>query len=128
MWFVPEARSEEAVTLLREIRSGALSASAPELLVAETAQVAWKRVSRKTLTVADATGIVEVLLDCPLRLQPIAPLVEVAFDIAIETGCTVYDAIYLALALRDEAKLVTADSKLIKRIERTSYALYITQL
>jgi predicted nucleic acid-binding protein len=50
------------------------------------------------------------------------PLLEPAFDIALATGRTVYDSIYLALATALDFKLVTADQKLYNAIQNSSFA------
>ena len=46
------------------------------------------------------------------EVHPITTLIEPAFEIALATGRTVYDSIYLALATALDCKLVTADKKL----------------
>ena len=43
---------------------------------------------------------------------PTRTLIETAFAIAVERECSVYDALYLALALATTARLVTADRRL----------------
>jgi predicted nucleic acid-binding protein len=39
---------------------------------------------------------------------------------ALERGITVYDALYIALAIRAEALLLTADLKLVDRLRGTT--------
>jgi hypothetical protein len=46
-----------------------------------------------------------------IEVHPVTPLVEPAFDIALATGRTVCDSIYLALAVALGCRLVTADLK-----------------
>lgn len=43
---------------------------------------------------------------------PIGPLLRPAMDIALQYDRTVYDALYVALALREQCQLVTADRRL----------------
>ena len=47
-----------------------------------------------------------------------------AHALAITTGLTVYDAMYLALAVRLKTELVTADDKLIKNLQ-SSFPLIV---
>jgi predicted nucleic acid-binding protein len=53
---------------------------------------------------------------------PMNPLLEPAFDIALVTGRTLYDSIYLALATAMDCKLVTADQKFYNAIQNTPFA------
>jgi predicted nucleic acid-binding protein len=47
-----------------------------------------------------------------LETHALTPLLEPAYDIALSSGRTVYDSVYLALAVAVGCKLVTADQKL----------------
>jgi predicted nucleic acid-binding protein len=53
---------------------------------------------------------------------PVNTLLEPAFDIALATGRTVYDSIYLALATALDCKLVTADQKFFNAIQNSPFA------
>ena len=41
-----------------------------------------------------------------------APLMQAALEIALRTGRTVYDSLYLALAVQLDSRVLTADEKL----------------
>lgn len=56
------------------------------------------------------------LLDLPISITPTADLAAEALDLALAHDITVYDATYLALAIRETATLVTADEKLAHRL------------
>jgi predicted nucleic acid-binding protein len=62
----------------------------------------------------------------PLEVHAVMPLVEPAFDIAVGTGRTVYDSIYLALAVALGCKLVTADQKLYNALRASVFAADVT--
>jgi predicted nucleic acid-binding protein len=51
-----------------------------------------------------------------LETHPVTRLIEPAFDIALATGRTVYDSIYLALATALSCQLVTADKRLFNAL------------
>lgn len=121
-WFIPEPDSDAAYVLLQAIKSGELVALAPELVLSEVANALWKRVGREELTVRDASEIIQSLVESPLHIEPTAPLVETALAIALETGCTVYDALYIALAEQTNGSVATSDRKLMRRMARTAYA------
>jgi predicted nucleic acid-binding protein len=64
----------------------------------------------------------------PITLVGITSLMPPALDIALDSGCAVYDALYLALAEAREAKLVTADGKLVRTLEGSSFANSVVAL
>jgi predicted nucleic acid-binding protein len=47
---------------------------------------------------------------------PSKPLVEMAFDIGRQFRCSVYDSLYVALAVSIDASLVTADERLVNSL------------
>jgi predicted nucleic acid-binding protein len=57
-------------------------------------------------------GISQALERLPLTVFPSRVLLEAALEVALRTGRTVYDSLYLALAVALECRLVTADERL----------------
>jgi predicted nucleic acid-binding protein len=110
-WFLPEPGSEAAITLRAAERL-----FAPELLFAEAANVLWKRTTGGLLSEEKARRILSILLDAPLDIIPLRPLMPDALKIACRAGVSVYDAIYIAAARAAEAPLVTADRQLHGRV------------
>ena len=114
-WFVPEIHSDAARRLLT-LHHEYL---APDLLFAEAANTIWKKVRRRELEpdvgrslVADISRIAVEAISC-------RALAEDAHALAIVTGSTVYDALYLALAVRLDTRLVTADDRFETMVGRT---------
>jgi predicted nucleic acid-binding protein len=108
-WFVPEEHSAEAIQLL----DVGFRRHIPVLLHSEVGQTIWKKVhQRKEIEAGDGRLILRGLMVAAIELHAVTPLLEPAFDIALTTGRTVYDSIYLALAVALGCKLVTADQKL----------------
>lgn len=118
-WFVPENHSAESLRLL----DARIRRHIPVLLHSEVAQTIWKKVyQRKEIEVAEGRSILRGLMVTPLEIHAVRPLLEPAFDIALATGRTVYDSIYLALAVSLGCKLVTADQKLYKALRAGPFA------
>ena len=112
-WFLPEIYDEAARRLLR----GGQTLLAPDLLFPEVGNILWKRVRAAEITAAEAEAILQTLGSLPLRIQPSRPLVTVALSIACEAGRTVYDSLYLALALQEQVPMVTADERLYNALQ-----------
>ena len=106
-WFVPEVHSEAAVRLLRESHHYL----APDLLFAELGNVVWKKVRREELSSADAQRLIHDLCNIAVEPVPSRTLLADALRLAVLTGRTVYDALYLALAVRLETCVITADAR-----------------
>lgn len=123
-WFVPEAHSREAAALL----DPALTLHAPDLLFAEVSNALWKKTRRRELRPGEAKLILRGLASVPLEVTPIRHLAAGALDLALETGCTVYDAVYLALAAHHDCRLVTADQRLGRLIRPKALARHISLL
>lgn len=116
-WYFREEYREAALRLLGPQHS----LLAPDLLIAEFANVAWTYVHRGNATVAEARLALNRLLIVPLTFHTARSVMPAAFDIACETGRTAYDSIYLALARVQGVQLVTADRRFYNAMQGTPY-------
>jgi predicted nucleic acid-binding protein len=108
-WVVEEQGSAAAVALRSRARL-----AAPELLVPECANILWKKVQRGELTSDEAALAARLLERSGVRLIPMAGLLEPITRLALELSHPAYDCAYLAVAIREGARLVTADSRLLR--------------
>jgi predicted nucleic acid-binding protein len=111
-WFVPERLSEEAAWLLEDEHELA----SPDLLSPEVGNVLWKKARAGEITPLEAGRIVRALDRCPLTFFPTRLVLEGALEIALHTGRSVYDSVYLALAVALECRLATADERLVNAL------------
>ncbi|AQR62548.1 hypothetical protein BZG35_13510 [Brevundimonas sp. LM2] len=109
-WFVTEAQSDEAQAVLDH------ELIAPQLLVAECANVFWKKARKHEMTpgqamiaAANVSGVVE--------LMGLSNLVMRAVDLANRLPHPAYDCFYLALAEMERCPLVTADDRLRRKLD-----------
>jgi predicted nucleic acid-binding protein len=124
-WYVPEALSAEAL----RVRDGSTPLQAPDFLDVEVAAIAWKKTRRGLMTRPVADGILTDLRNLGIvTYHPTGPLVRPAFDLADQTGRTVYDCLYLALAVQLGGVMVTADEKLVNSLAGTPWAGSILRL
>jgi predicted nucleic acid-binding protein len=101
---------------------------APDLLWAETANVIWKRHRRGDLAADAAIEIAEQVLAMPVTIHPSSGLIPDALDLAVRLDRTVYDCMYLALAVRTKAVLVTADKRLVNALAGSPLEKYVALL
>jgi len=121
-WFVPEVHSAEA----RQWRNGPDKLHAPAFFFdLEIANILWKKVRRAEITRADADMILGQVPALPLTRHPEPPLLTSAFDLADRTQRTVYDCLYLALAVHLSGRMVTADLRLYNSLTGTPWAGFI---
>ena len=91
---------------------------APDWLLVEAASAMWDKVRRSVLLEIHAERNLGLLPDFFARLFPAAELLQHAYRTAFRLRHPIYDCLYLALAEREKAELVTADVKFFKAIER----------
>jgi predicted nucleic acid-binding protein len=83
-----------------------------ELALKETANSLWKRVIRKDLSDDLATSVLNTLLEArPFKLEEQQELYPAAFKLAVEKKTTIYDALFIALALERKLPLATSDEQ-----------------
>jgi predicted nucleic acid-binding protein len=111
-WFVPERLSEQAVRLL----DGGHDLASPDLLWPEVGNVVWKKSRAGEVSSLDARRIVAALDTLPLVVFPSRVVLDGALDIALRTGRSVYDGVYLALAVALDCPLATADERLVNAL------------
>ncbi|WP_211175980.1 type II toxin-antitoxin system VapC family toxin [Brasilonema sp. UFV-L1] len=63
-----------------------------------------------------------VLNALPLQVYPSQPLMLLGIDIALQTQRTVYDSLYLALAVTQGCQMVTADKKFYNALNNSTFA------
>jgi predicted nucleic acid-binding protein len=107
-WFVPEIYSTEACLLLEQ----ADQYVAPDLLFAHVGCVLWKKTRRGELSEEHARTLIRDLESLAVTSIPCRDLAADAHALSLATGQTVYDSIYVALALRLGTQLITADQRL----------------
>jgi predicted nucleic acid-binding protein len=123
-WLFPVARDGQADDLAR-VETPLI---APDLVLAEIANAAWKFVTFDGLSPQAATTIVLAADKAFDELVPSAGLKNRALQIAIELRHPVYDCFYLALAEQRDCQLVTADERLLRACGRTEFAKRIRRL
>src|SRR3954447_22265395 len=117
-WFFPEEYSTESRRLLSPRRT----LLAPDLIWSEVGNVAWKRVRRGEMSAEESTQFIADLIRLPLDTIPTQTLLAPALELAIATDRTVYDCMYLALAMDRKCRFVTANERFVNALSSTPLA------
>jgi predicted nucleic acid-binding protein len=117
-WFFPEEFSIPS----RRLLSSRHTLLAPDLIWSEVGNIVWKRVRRGEINTDEAAEIVGALVKLPLEVAPTQPLLGAALELAIAIDRSVYDCMYLSLAIGRHCRLVTADGKFQNSLAATPFA------
>jgi len=112
-WVVEENGTAEALLLRQNAKL-----IAPELLVAECANILWKKVQRHELLKEEALLAARLLQGADIELLPTRSLLEAATQMSIEINHPAYDCLYLALAVDNECRCVTADERFLRKLQQ----------
>jgi predicted nucleic acid-binding protein len=116
-WVVEEEGTAEAMALRHKSKL-----IAPDLLVAECANILWKKVQRTELNSEEAQLAARLLQGADIELLPMRPLLDITTTLAIALDHPAYDCVYLALAIEKDCQLVTADERLLRKLARSRRA------
>jgi predicted nucleic acid-binding protein len=117
-WIIPQAYSEKAGEVLAAYQAGGLRLLAPDLINAEVGNVLWKYHKFQGLMKSDVWEALEGFKGLDLTVTPSILLLDEAVNLAIEYGRTVYDALFILLALRENCQLLTADERLVNAVSQ----------
>lgn len=112
-WFVPEVYGEAALHVLESEKE----LFAPDHLFAETTNAIRKRVRQREFSAADGRELISRIdAEVTITLVSCRGLADYAFEIAMTYGRSIYDALYVALAVKRETVLITADDRLYESL------------
>ena len=104
-WVLDEPGKEAADALLEH------ELIAPGLWLVEAADALWHRARRGEITGAQAKERLTELYNAPVTTSAIEDDLLAAIDVAHQLGHPVYDCLYLAMAIRENTYVVTADRR-----------------
>ena len=110
-WVVEEEGTAQALALRRQA-----TLAAAELLVAECANILWKKARRGELSKEQALLAARLLQAADIELVPTRTLLAPATRLAIELDHPAYDCVHLALAIETGRRFVTADERLLRKL------------
>lgn len=114
-WFLPpeqEPLAAQAEAVLHRFSSGDCRLIVPDLFWPEMGNILGKAVRGGRLSRGSCDKAVQALESTGIATLPGLPLLKDAMAIAVAFDRTVYDSVYVALAVVSNALLVTADERL----------------
>jgi predicted nucleic acid-binding protein len=121
-WFFREPYSD----LATQLAAAGPQWVVPDLFFAEMASVFRKKVRRGEIDEPDARESMTILLSLHLQERGTRTIVPSALELALRFQCTVYDALYLTLAISENCPVVTADRKFYNMFSRTDLAGHLS--
>lgn len=123
-WFVEEEDTKRACLLA----NGAEEIHCPHLLASEVGSALWRKVLQGQMELGDARTGMEALARMPIAWHADETLGADCLRLAFAHDRTVYDCMYLALAHRLSARLVTADLRFANALAATDESATVLRL
>lgn len=128
-WLIPEEYSEKAMKLLEAWVKQELELNAPRLLRLEVTNALTKYAARGLLKVEQLVQGFQIFREIAITYSDEDwQLIEEALNASTTMDLSIYDAIYIVLAKKLNATLITADGKLVDKIKLEMDVLNIKDL
>lgn len=123
-WIVPEEQEVSAEALLFSDARWI----APEFLMIEVANVLCTKMRSGRLELTHARSGLEFIKSTIERFVADGELMGRAFEIAVDLDHPIYDCLYIACAEREQAQMVTADRRLVSKLDGSRYQKHVQVL
>jgi len=114
-WFLPPAHETlvpEAQRVLRDYAEGKLRLLVPDLFWPEFGNILWKATRQGRISQRSAEDAISAMAERNIPTASGLPMLHDAYLVATAFERTVYDCMYVALAVMSGAPLITADERL----------------
>ena len=112
-WCLPESDATQALRLRDEFVHGRHELIAPDVFSVEIAHALSKALRQRRITREQAEVFYADILLTPPRLVASLPLLDRAYELALDLRARVYDCLYLALAEEHGCLFITADTRAV---------------
>ncbi|MFQ5829989.1 MAG: type II toxin-antitoxin system VapC family toxin [Candidatus Methylomirabilia bacterium] len=120
-WALPEVHSDAA----RRLLDAGYALLVPDLFFAEVGNTLWQRARRGEVTTEEARTTLQAFVGASLEVHSCKSLMALAFDLALRTRQSVYDGLYLSVAILRGCQLVTADRRLYDTVKESPLASHL---
>ena len=114
-WLIPPANEpliSESLRLLRRYTAGEINFIVPDVFWAEVGNVLWKGARLRRWPQPVAEDAASVIRKRGFFTVSSLELLPEALQIALVSGRSVYDCLYVALAIQFKTEMITADERL----------------
>jgi predicted nucleic acid-binding protein len=114
-WAMPlarEPRTDQSLRLFQRYRDGAIDFLVPDMFWAEVGNVLWKGVRQRRWTRLEADTVAADMKARDFVTFSSSILLTEALAISFQYDRSVYDCLYVALAVQTKTDLITADERL----------------
>ena len=123
-WLIEEPDSDAA----QELAASGEDLHAPRLMASEVANALWRKARLGQIERADAGAALAWAPDMPVRWSDDETVIADAVRLALALDHPVYDCVYLALAHRIGAVLLTADLRFANALAPTEHGESVLKL
>ena len=116
-WVLVEPDSHQAKQLRDDFQNSVHELLAPDIFEVEIAHALTRAERQGVIAAGQAAILWSDVFSTPPRLERSGPLVPRAIEISSQFRHGVYDCLYVALAEREKCELVTADDKLVRKLQ-----------
>ena len=95
----------------------------PDLFYIECTNILWKYMRRFNYPLENARQDIADLSTLALHRMPTFGLIQEALNIGLSHQISIYDACYVTLAARLKIPLITADERLVNKLENTVHSV-----
>jgi len=117
-WYFPEIHKEAAERLL----NSGYHLHVPQLFLLEFINVVCKKRRRGEINAEESDFVINEIQQVPLKWHDDSTVLAQAYEIANQTQRSLYDCLYLSLAVSLNAEMVTADLKFYEALKIGNYA------
>lgn len=123
-WLVEEEYSEAA----EQILNGQHELHAPRLMASEVGNTLWRKARMGEIEREQAGALVAAVLEMAVQWADDEAICSDAVRLALALDRPVYDCVYLALAHRINATLITADARFANALAGTEHGSAVVML
>jgi len=120
-WYFPEIHKDAAKQLLNQ----AYHLHVPHLFLLEFINVVCKKRRRGDINAEESDFVINEIQDVPLKWHDDRPVLTKAYEIANNTQRSLYDCLYLSLAVSLDCEMVTADLKFYEALKTGNYGKWL---